>query len=147
MVVCAPCTEVFVKGLTTFHMIRSPRFICLLSSVRTIPGWTAYAATPVSEDTIHDRSKSTPLAQVPSNFPIYLIFQNSYRILTLELFGQGASEKDIGQFTLTICPPTVVIPLTIDIIKCYCAPTMSHGGNVDDSWGGRSLQQINQQEG
>jgi len=50
--------------------------MCLLSSVRTIPGWTAYAVTPVSVDKMYDRSNITPkFALLPFNFPIYLIFR------------------------------------------------------------------------
>lgn len=65
---------------------------------------------------------------------------------TFKTFGQGSSTEDIRQLALSIRPPAVVTPLTVDIIQFDGAPAMSHGGQDDDPRRGRLFQQLNQQE-
>lgn len=52
--------------------------------------------------------------------------------LTFKYSGQGSSEEDICQLALSILPPAVVTPLTVDIIQFDGAPAMSHRGQGDD---------------
>ena len=59
--------------------------------------------------------------------------------------GQRAHAQDVGQLALAVRLLVVVPLLAVDVVQLDGCPGVGHGGDVNDSGGGRFFNQIEQQ--